>query len=158
MEGLEHEVPRTRRVLVTARVPASLWQLFRLALVRERFTMQRWVEGVVSRALSNARVEVKARTRRSRSARRERRRGDGERDRGRAGTTGPIRQIVARLESDQLVRLRTLCEAAGLQVNEWFIGEIERFVSNQQILGIDLVGLDVLKKLRGALPVESSLR
>jgi len=88
------------RVLLTVRVAASLWHLFQLALFQERLTMQRWVERAVSRTLRG-----------------ERRAKEGSRWKGKVGRTenrGPVKQIVARLEKDQLTGLQTICRAEGI--------------------------------------------
>jgi len=136
---LDDEMPR---VLVTVRVPsAAVWQLFRHALLRDRGTMQKWVQGAVLRALEAGRA--KGRGRRGRPG------WGGKTEETWERARGPVRQVVARLEAAHLARLRSICEDEGIRLSEWLLDEIGRYVETQTIM--NLVGADVRSKLRGYL-------
>ena len=129
------------RSLLVGRVPSPLWRVFRLALLRESLSMQAWLERAVHHSL-----EVGSSRRAGHQ--REKRPNDNSVPKARGES---LKYVVARVPRDDLAKLRRLLRAGGIQLNEWLIGEVERYVKLQRGQSIDALSPQLVELLLGVM-------
>ncbi len=131
------------RVSVTARLPKSVWQLFHIALRRDGLTMQAWVERAVHRAAVEGETMSPLPP------------GSAEKLPLKGGAT---KQAIARLDRDELTRVRTKLREGRMRFNRWLVGQVIDYVRAERLRASELLPSRVLDLLGNTLPVDPERR